>query len=177
MVIYFVNHHIRNGSNASLFEKMRGGNIVRAIKEERGGRPEAYIYEEGDKDAGLDTFWAAIGGKPKKIKSHKDGGDDADAAREAAESIKLFRLSDKRGQLTFTLEKTGNVKKTDLDSNDAFILDNGAEVFVWIGKKSSKDEKRLVSSILKFFILFLSHHYYELHFLILKMFSNSNFIF
>jgi hypothetical protein len=131
-----------NGKKSSLFEKMRAGYIVRAIKEERGGRPEAYIYEEGDKDAGLNVFWENLGGVPKKIKSPKHGGDDADAAREASESIKLFRLSDKSGNLTFKLEKSGNVKKRDLDSNDAFILDNGVEVFVWIGKRASRDERK-----------------------------------
>merc|ERR1712137_1040016 len=43
----------------------------------------------------------------------------------------------------FTLEKTGNLSESDLDSNDAFILDNGAEIFAWIGKKASKDERKL----------------------------------
>src|SRR3990167_10702993 len=141
------NNSSRNGKQSSLVEKMRGGNIVRAIKEERGGRPEAYIFEEGDKDAGIKTFWDALGGVPKKIKSAKEGGDDNDAAREAAQAVKLFRLSDKGGTLNFTLEKTGDVKKTDLDSNDAFILDNGAEVFVWIGKRASRDEKKFVRLI------------------------------
>src|SRR3990167_7570106 len=90
----------RNGKQSSLVEKMRGGNIVRAIKEERGGRPEAYIFEEGDKDAGIKTFWDALGGVPKKIKSAKEGGDD-----------------------------------------------NGAEVFVWIGKRASRDERKFVRLI------------------------------
>jgi len=131
-----------NGKEASLFEKMRAGQIVRALRDERGGKPEAYIYEEGDSDDGLSKFWDALGGKGK-IKSAKSAGDDADAAAEAQNQVKLFRLSDKKGKMSFTLEKTGNLSKNDLDTKDAFILDNGAEIFVWIGKKASKDERNL----------------------------------
>merc|ERR1712137_806011 len=84
-------------------------------------------------DSVMDKFWDALGGKGK-IKSAKKGGDEADAAAEATEQIKLFRLSDKKKEMKFTLEKTGNLSKSDLDTNDAFILDNGSEIFVWIGK-------------------------------------------
>ena len=121
---------------------MRAGEVVRALRDERGGKPEAYIYEEDDKDEGLNRFWDALGGKGK-IKSAKAGGDDAAAAAESAEQVKLFRLSDKKGKMKFTLEKTGNLSKSDLDTNDAFILDNGAEIFAWIGKKASKNERKL----------------------------------
>eukprot|EP01113_Clastostelium_recurvatum_P051186 TRINITY_DN9885_c0_g1_i2.p5 TRINITY_DN9885_c0_g1~~TRINITY_DN9885_c0_g1_i2.p5 ORF type:complete len:103 (-),score=33.29 TRINITY_DN9885_c0_g1_i2:102-410(-) len=34
------------------------------------------------------------------------------------------------------------IKKGDLDSSDAFILDTGAEVIVWIGKGASAGEKK-----------------------------------
>jgi len=131
-----------NGSSASLFEKMRAGQVVRALRDERGGKPEAYVFEEGDTDATMNKFWDALGGKGK-IKSAKSGGDDADAAAQATNQVKLLRLSDKKKEMQFTLEKTGNLSKSDLDTNDAFILDNGSEIFVWIGKKASKDERRL----------------------------------
>jgi len=41
------------------------------------------------------------------------------------------------------LRKTGDISKRDLDTKDAFILDNGSEVFVWIGKQSSPQERKL----------------------------------
>lgn len=129
-----------NGSGASLFEKMRAGEVVRALRDERGAKPEAYIYDEGDSDAGLDKFWDALGGKGK-IKSAKQGGSDADAAAQAQEQVKLYRLSDKKKEMKFTLEKTGSLSKRDLDSNDAFVLDNGSEIFVWIGKNASQAER------------------------------------
>jgi len=130
-----------NGKQASLFEKMRAGQVVRAIKDERGGNPEAYIYEEGDK--GLDAFWAALGGQPASIKNAREGGDDGQSAQAAVAQVKLYRLSDAKGTMAFTLEKSGDISKQDLDSKDAFILDNGSEVFVWIGKQSSPQERKL----------------------------------
>tara|TARA_R110002050_G_scaffold87425_1_gene185118 strand:- start:364 stop:828 length:465 start_codon:yes stop_codon:yes gene_type:complete len=38
--------------------------------------------------------------------------------------------------------QTGALDKGSLDSNDVFVLDSGSEVFVWIGRKSSKTERR-----------------------------------
>ncbi len=35
------------------------------------------------------------------------------------------------------------VPKSKFDTKDIFIFDCGMEVFVWIGKKSSKNEKRI----------------------------------
>jgi len=133
-----------NGAKASLFEKMRAGQVVRAMKDERGGNPECYIYSQGDKDKGpLEKFWATLGGNEAQVKDARAGGDDASAAAEADAQVKLYRLSDARGTLSFTLEKTGNIAKSDLDSKDAFILDNGSEVFVWIGKQSSPQERKM----------------------------------
>jgi len=130
-----------NGNRSSLFEKMRASQVVQAIKQERGGRPDANIYDEGDNDNGLNAFWTAIGGKPARIRTAAEGGDDSSVQQQAS-PIKLFRLTDKSGQLTFNPEKSGEVKKADLDSSDTFILDNGDEVFVWIGKRASANERK-----------------------------------
>ena len=48
---------------------------------------------------------------------------------------KRFKLSDASGKLTFTQLQEGELDRSVLDSNDSFIVDNGSEVFVWIGKK------------------------------------------
>jgi hypothetical protein len=45
--------------------------------------------------------------------------------------------------MTFTVVAEGGaVKRGQLDSADVFILDNGAEVFAWIGKGASVGEKK-----------------------------------
>jgi len=55
----------------------------------------------------------------------------------------LHQLSDSTGQLKLTEVASGSFKKTHLKSADVFIVDIGPEVFVWVGKDSSKKEKAL----------------------------------
>lgn len=38
---------------------------------------------------------------------------------------------------------TGNLDRSLVDSNDAFVVDSGAEIFVYLGKKASAQEKKL----------------------------------
>ncbi|KAK7918493.1 gelsolin [Apiospora marii] len=57
---------------------------------------------------------------------------------------RLYRLSDASGQLQLSLEKDqGPMAKSDLDSNDVFLLDDGAHVWVWQGQGASKAEKAM----------------------------------
>jgi len=51
-------------------------------------------------------------------------------------------LSDASGKMKFSLEKSGNIAKSSLDSKDVFILDTKKSLFVWIGKKTSVDERQ-----------------------------------
>ena len=58
---------------------------------------------------------------------------------------KMFQLSDASGSLTFTEVKPevkGKYKRAMLKSEDVFIFDAGNEVFAWIGKGASAQEKR-----------------------------------
>jgi gelsolin len=126
-----------NGKKAGPQEKMKGAQLSRALDDERKGLPKVHVLEEGDKDA---DFWKLLGGQGP-IKSAEEGGDDNEA--EKGDSKRLFRLSDASGAMTFTEISQGkNVKRNQLDSSDVFILDTGAEVFAWIGRGASVDEKK-----------------------------------
>lgn len=131
-----------NGSKAGPQEKMKGAQLCRALDGERKGLPEVVVIEEGDNTSAAKDFWTAIGGQGA-VKSAEEGGSDEEAEKEATKVRKLFRLSDASGKMTFTEVGSGaNIKRNQLDSNDVFIFDSGAEVFAWIGKKSSADEKK-----------------------------------
>merc|ERR1712080_359425 len=54
----------------------------------------------------------------------------------------LWHLSDKSGELVFTKSAEGDkVEKSLLKSDDVFILDYKHKIYLWLGKKSSKNEK------------------------------------
>lgn len=125
------------GKSAGIAEKSKATALARAFDDERGGKVEIQVFSEGDH--GLEEFWKHLGGE-KPVKSAEAGGSDVDP--HAGFKKQLYKLSDASGHLTFTLVSEGSVKKAQLDTNDAFVLDVGAEVFVWIGLKASAGERK-----------------------------------
>jgi len=125
-----------NGKKSGPQEKQKGAQMCRALVDERKGRAKNFILEEGDKEP---EFWSVLGGEGA-VKTAEEGGDDNEAETSGVKA--LFQLSDATGQMVFKQVATGSaVKKNLLDPNDVFILDTGAEVFAWIGKGASADEK------------------------------------
>jgi len=125
------------GKQAGIAEKAKATALARAFDDERGGKVEIQVLAEGE--SGAEEFWKLLGGE-KPIKSAAEGGADAESA--GAHKKQLFKLSDASGSLSFSLVAEGTVSKSLLDTNDAFILDVGAEVFVWIGLKASVGERK-----------------------------------
>jgi len=131
-----------NGKKAGPGEKSKGAQLTRAIVDERKGQAKITVIEEGEKDSPKE-FWTLLGGQPSSIKTAEEGGDDTEAENKAAEEKRLFRLSDASGKLEFTeIAKGKAIKRNMLDPNDVWIMDTGAEVFAWIGKGASADEKK-----------------------------------
>jgi len=131
-----------NGKKAGPMEKQKGASLTRALSDERKGLAKIIVLEEGEKSEDAKTFWKLLGGE-KPIKSAEAGGSDKDAEAEMNKIRKLFQLSDESGKMQFTLISEGHaIKKTQLDGKDVFVFDAGAEVFTWIGKGASKDEKK-----------------------------------
>jgi len=125
-----------NGKKSGPQEKQKGAQFSRALVDERKGRAKIQVLEEGDKDA---EFWKHLGGEGA-VASAEEGGDDLEAEKGGVKV--LFHLSDASGSMVFKQVATGSqCKKSLLDSNDVFILDTGAEVFAWIGKGASQEEK------------------------------------
>jgi len=123
-----------NGKTSSGQERMKAAQLARAISDERKGLSKVTVLAEGDSS---EEFWKILGGETP-IKSAAEGGRD----EQVADLRHLYQLSDASGQMSFTLKGDGRLSKDLLDSNDVFVLDTGAEIFVWIGKGASPNEKK-----------------------------------
>lgn len=126
--------YLWNGSAANRYEKVKGAQVLRKIKdEERGGRAEMFFLDDDPDNA---EFWEALGGKGP-IADESAGGDDAVA--EHTGQPQLFKLE---GSSTSKIETPGKLTKDMLTSGDIFIVDNETELFVWIGGDADSDAKK-----------------------------------
>lgn len=127
-----------NGSKCSPQEKIRAAQLCRALDDERRGLPTVVVIEEADQGA-PEAFWALLPGS--RSAGQDRGAEDEDW--EKKEDKVLFQLSDAGGKLEFNRVAEGaRVTRDKLTSSDAFVLDVGNEVFVWIGKAASEREKK-----------------------------------
>merc|ERR1712226_307348 len=122
-----------NGSGANGAEKSKAAQVSRAIDDERFGKPEVEVFEEGDNDDAENKFWELLGGK---VAIPKEDGSDKELG---ASEKKLFRLSDASGKMEFTPE--AKCEKATLDSSDVFVFDSGMSIFIWVGKGANKAER------------------------------------
>jgi hypothetical protein len=127
-----------NGAQANRYEKAKGVEVIQKIKgQERGGRANVVIIDEDPHNA---EFWGALGGERPVTNAGED--DEAHDSR-AAGALQLFRISDASGAVEFTpVTHGGRLTRDLLDTNDVFLVDSGNEVYVWVGKGATANEKR-----------------------------------
>jgi len=128
-----------NGTNSSAWEKRKANAIVDELTASRNGKVQKSYIIDGLQDKGsplIEEFWNFFGGRPNKI------NDQAEQKEPPQVEISLHHLCDESGVMEIKEVCRGKLDKSKLNSDDAFILDAGAQVFVWIGKGSTKNEKR-----------------------------------
>jgi len=124
-----------NGAEANRKEKAKALDVTVAIKDdERGGKAKVVALDQGSES---DEFWAALGGKGPVAPATPDTS--AVAERTAA---KLIKVSDASGALQQQEVASGALDRKMLDTTDVFVLDNGAEIFVWIGRGAGAEERK-----------------------------------
>jgi len=128
-----------NGTKSSGWEKRKANAIVDELTASRNGKVQKSYIIDGLKDKGsplIEEFWNFFGGRPNALK-------DAAEAKEAPEiELSLHHITDASGVLEIKEVGRGKLEKSKLNSDDAFIIDAGGQLFVWIGKGSTKNEKR-----------------------------------
>ena len=109
--------------------------ICQKIKDARNGRPKYKFFDEGDAGTkAIMTKYLKDDGATVKLRSNRN------RRRLRANPKKMFKLSDAEGKLTMTEVPFA---KESLDTNDAFLIDNGKIIYIWCGQKASKQEKRM----------------------------------
>lgn len=119
-----------HGDNSSPFEKAKCTTVAANMASSRNGKA---VHQQGADDA----FWAALAGAEADVRQE---GEDAPAEEEIGEG-KLFKLSDATGELVVNEVGRGDLTRSMLDTNDVFLVDTGAEIFIWAGLGASDKEK------------------------------------
>nr|XP_006819230.1 PREDICTED: villin-1-like isoform X2 [Saccoglossus kowalevskii] len=130
-----------NGSQANYSEKLKGTQTCQRIRDsERGGRAQIVVIEENDRRYEHDFL--EVMGERTPIADAGAGDDDSAFERNVQAQTKMYKVSDQSGSLVLTEIATRPLSQSNLESNDCFIIDQGAAgVWVWKGKQATKAEK------------------------------------
>jgi len=127
-----------NGSSSGPFEKQKAQSLAKGIKDERQGKPVVHVLDEKSTDQTAQDFYKAIGGREGIKKADEVESDEAATSEKC-----LMRLKHEANKTTFTeVAKGTKVKRNMLESDDVFVFDSGAQIFVWVGKGSNKEERK-----------------------------------
>jgi len=129
------------GQHSSILERGKATQIVQAIDESREGKAEKHVLHEGDTSHSALHFWQILGATGPQPIAATSSVKMADKPSPKKELYRLFE--DAAGKLEITSVATeGDIKRSLLKEDDAYILDLGPHVFVWFGTKASAKEKR-----------------------------------
>ncbi|KAK9715492.1 hypothetical protein RND81_06G168200 [Saponaria officinalis] len=129
-----------NGSNSSIQERAKALEVVQYIKDNyHHGKCDIAAIEDGKlmADAEAGEFWGFFGGfAPLPRKAAGDGNKKAEPI-----PPKLYRVEKGAAEP----EETESLTRDLLNTNKCYLLDCGTEVFVWIGRTTSLDERKSAS--------------------------------
>jgi len=116
------------GQGASDDEKEMAQNAINLVAPDR----EPVTINEGEEPA---EFWSSLGGKGDYNKGYDGQGIPLLVPR-------LFHCHvSPTGKLR--VEEITHFRQEDLDEDDIMVLDSGDEIYVWVGNKSSSEERQL----------------------------------
>ncbi|KAL3629767.1 Villin-4 [Castilleja foliolosa] len=136
-----------NGSNSSIQERAKALEVVQYIKDTyHDGKCEIAAIEDGRLMADAETgeFWGFFGGfAPLPKKSTTDGAKNAD-------NVPSKLLSVEKGE-AIPIEADSWTREL-LDTHKCFVIDCGTEVFIWMGRNTSLNQRKAASSCVDEFL-------------------------
>ncbi|XP_039691219.1 villin-3 isoform X3 [Medicago truncatula] len=125
-----------NGANSNIQERAKALEVVQFLKEEyHEGKCDVAIVDDGKLDTESDSgeFWLLFGGFApiaKKVISEDDIIPEAIPAQ-------LYSIIDREVK-----SEEGELSKSLLENNKCYLLDCGAEVFIWFGRGTQVEERK-----------------------------------
>ncbi|CAL9175775.1 unnamed protein product [Musa hybrid cultivar] len=136
-----------NGANTNIQERAKALEVIQYLKDKyHEGTCDIAIIDDGKLQADSDSgeFWVLFGGFApigKKVVSEDDTVLKTSPA-------KLYGIND--GQLKL---EENNLSKAMLENNKCYLLDCGAEVFIWVGRVTQVEERKAASKAAEDFII------------------------
>lgn len=128
-----------NGTRSSGWEKRKANAVVDELQAQRHGKVRDTYIIDGIEDSGnalIEEFWGYFGGRPGAISEQEE-------TKEApAVEMTIQHISDESGRMEVTEVCRGALDRSVLQSDDAFLVDAGSSLYVWIGNGANRAEKR-----------------------------------
>lgn len=137
-----------NGNGSNKDERFKAMQFCQELESERCGRAKADVLEENSVYPEHE-FYNAL--------TDDDEADDDQEFNAKDAQHELYRLSDSSGRMQFKVQKKGDMSIRDFDPNDVFIMDAKKSLFVWIGKGTSKAEKKNAMSYAHEYLMKTDH--------------------
>ncbi|XP_020630345.1 villin-1-like [Orbicella faveolata] len=126
------------GKESNANERFNAIKYGRGLRdEERAGLATVIVIGTPEEE---EEFFLELTGNKRIVPITKEG--ESDEAHDEILTLNLYRVQeDSSGNIT--MKETGSkpLKQEDLDPDDAFILETGQGIYVWEGKKSTRNEK------------------------------------
>ncbi|XP_061955810.1 villin-3-like isoform X2 [Populus nigra] len=135
-----------NGANSNIQERGKALEVIQFLKEKyHEGTCDVAIVDDGKLDTESDSgeFWVLFGGFApigKKVANEEDIIPETTPA-------KLYSITD--GEVKIV---EGELSKGLLENNKCYLLDCGAEIFVWVGRVTQVEERKAASQAAEEFV-------------------------
>ncbi|XP_058077482.1 villin-2 [Magnolia sinica] len=136
-----------NGANSNIQERAKSLEVIQYFKEKyHEGTCDVAIIDDGKLVAESDSgeFWVLFGGFAP---IGKKAASEDDVTLETTPGM-LYSIAD--GEVKMVAE--GPLTKAALENNKCYLLDCGAEVFVWVGRVTQVEERKAASQAAEEFI-------------------------
>ncbi|KAJ6809051.1 villin-2 [Iris pallida] len=136
-----------NGANSNIQERAKALEVIQHLKEQyHEGKCDVAIIDDGklEAESGSGEFWVFLGGFApigRKAVSEEDATIETTPG-------KLYSIND--GQLNL---EEGIPTKSMLENHKCYLLDCGAEIFVWVGRVTQVEERKSASKAAEEFII------------------------